>query len=96
MQAINVWSPCVTIGVLAATLSAAMTNLMGASRVLLALARDNLFGFVLRPFEKTTNSGNPIPAVLLSFVLTTVRFQPPEKIKIKIFKNLQHFFRNFF
>ncbi|OQV15326.1 Solute carrier family 12 member 9 [Hypsibius exemplaris] len=72
LQGINVWPPIVVIGVLAATLSAAMTNLMGASRVLLALARDNLFGVILRPFERTTASGNPIPAVLLSFLLMSL------------------------
>lgn len=66
----------IAVGVLAATLSAAMTNLMGASRVLLAVSRDNLFGPILRVFEMTTASGNPIPAVLCSFALTVVSLHP--------------------
>ena len=74
MEAINYWpqAQIISVGVLAATLSAAMTNLMGASRVLLAVSRDNLFGAILRPLQWTTAKGTPIPAVLVSFALTAV------------------------
>ncbi|KAL2096261.1 hypothetical protein ACEWY4_008409 [Coilia grayii] len=69
LRDINVWPPFVTIGVYASTLSAAMSNLIGASRILYALARDDLFGKVLSPAKRTSKSGNPWMAVLLSWVL---------------------------
>uniref|UniRef100_A0A671KVW5 Solute carrier family 12 member 9 n=1 Tax=Sinocyclocheilus anshuiensis TaxID=1608454 RepID=A0A671KVW5_9TELE len=66
---INVWHPFVTIGVYSSTLSAAMSNLIGASRVLYALARDDLFGRFLSPAKHTSASGNPWVSVLISWIL---------------------------
>uniref|UniRef100_A0AAQ5WZ59 Solute carrier family 12 member 9 n=1 Tax=Amphiprion ocellaris TaxID=80972 RepID=A0AAQ5WZ59_AMPOC len=69
LRDINIWNPFVTIGVYSSTLSAAMSNLIGASRILYALARDDLFGKVLSPAKKTSHSGNPWVSVLISWFL---------------------------
>ncbi|XP_045930280.1 solute carrier family 12 member 9 isoform X2 [Micropterus dolomieu] len=69
LRDINIWHPFVTVGVYCSTLSAAMSNLIGASRILYALARDDLFGKALSPAKKTSRSGNPWVSVLISWFL---------------------------
>ncbi|KAK3104628.1 hypothetical protein FSP39_006597 [Pinctada imbricata] len=69
LQEINLWGPFVLIGIFAATLSAALGNLIGASRILQALANDHLFGVFLKPATKTACGGNPYVAVLISWIL---------------------------
>uniref|UniRef100_UPI0037E9C710 solute carrier family 12 member 9 n=1 Tax=Semicossyphus pulcher TaxID=241346 RepID=UPI0037E9C710 len=69
LQKINAWPPFVTIGIYCASLSAAMCSLIGASRILHALAVDHLFGLPLAPAAITSSSGNPWVAVLYTWGL---------------------------
>ncbi|KAK7490911.1 hypothetical protein BaRGS_00017783 [Batillaria attramentaria] len=69
LQQINFWPPLVVIGIFAATLSAALGNLIGASRILEALGNDQLFWVILKPATITTKSGNPYVAVLITWFL---------------------------
>ncbi|KAM3931312.1 solute carrier family 12 member 9-like [Leptodactylus fuscus] len=69
LRDINVWPPLVTIGICCSTLSASMSNLIGASRILYALAKDELFGKLLLPAKKTSRGGNPWMSVIMSWFL---------------------------
>uniref|UniRef100_A0A665T2M5 Solute carrier family 12 member 9 n=1 Tax=Echeneis naucrates TaxID=173247 RepID=A0A665T2M5_ECHNA len=72
MGDINIWPPLVTVGIYSSSMSAAMSNLIGASRILYALSKDNLFGGVLALARKTSHSGNPWASVLVSWLLVQV------------------------
>ncbi|KAM3959930.1 LOW QUALITY PROTEIN: solute carrier family 12 member 9 [Aphomia sociella] len=67
---LNIWPPFIAVGMLMATFSAGLSNLIGASRVLEALAKDNIFGFILRPM--VSRSGNPVLAVVTSWLLVQI------------------------
>ncbi|XP_019719714.1 solute carrier family 12 member 9 [Hippocampus comes] len=69
LQRINIWPPFVTIGIYCGALFAAMCSMIGASRILHALAVDQLFGLPLAPATITTSSGNPWMAVLYTWGL---------------------------
>lgn len=56
LQKINVWPPFVTIGIYCSSLSAAMCAMIGASRILHALAVDHLFGEALTGFRSRGRS----------------------------------------
>ncbi|XP_030071547.1 solute carrier family 12 member 9 [Microcaecilia unicolor] len=75
LRDINIWGPFVTIGICSSTLSAATSNLIAASRILSALAKDDLFGRLLEPAKKTSHGRNPWVAVVISwFVVQLVLF----------------------
>lgn len=70
LQYINALPEMITVGVFSATLSAALSNLIGASRVLQALAKDRLFSGILHPFTWTVGKRKePLPAVLFSWLV---------------------------
>ncbi|XP_063786769.1 solute carrier family 12 member 9 isoform X2 [Pseudophryne corroboree] len=68
-QPINIWPPFVLIGVYATSLSASMSTLIGASRILHALAKDDLFGILLAPAKLVSKGGNPWGAVVYTWAL---------------------------
>lgn len=73
LQDISSCPPLIAVGIFASTLSAALSALIGGSRVLMALANDNLFGPALWPVQKlVTRNGNPIGAVLVSWLLAQI------------------------
>ncbi|CAF1326980.1 unnamed protein product, partial [Adineta ricciae] len=70
LQEINIWQPFVIIGIVFAVFSACLSGIIGASRILQALAIDEIFGPLLRWLKRgTTRHGNPVAAVFVTFVL---------------------------
>lgn len=66
------WPLFVVAGIFAATLSSAIGSMMGAPRILQALARDRIFG-VLQPFaEGAGQSLEPRRAVIATFLIAQV------------------------
>ncbi|XP_054268186.1 solute carrier family 12 member 9 [Macrosteles quadrilineatus] len=72
MLPVNVWPPFITIGILTATFSASLSNLIGSSRVLEALAKDNVYGRLLCFVSAGVYRNNPIVAVFASWALVQV------------------------
>ncbi|KAF6213897.1 hypothetical protein GE061_011622 [Apolygus lucorum] len=69
MMPINKLPALISIGVFTATFSASLSNLIGSSRILEALAKDNIYGRILRWITYGVYNGNPVAAVLSSWFL---------------------------
>ncbi|XP_014258498.1 solute carrier family 12 member 9 isoform X2 [Cimex lectularius] len=72
MMPINLVPAFITVGVLTATFSASLSNLIGSSRVLEALAKDNIYGRLLTCITKGVYQGNPVAAVFSSWFLVQI------------------------
>ncbi|KAL5477218.1 hypothetical protein EMCRGX_G023982 [Ephydatia muelleri] len=67
---INAAGPIISVSVFAITLSASLANLIGATKILHAVAKDKLFGNILHPFTWTVGkSKQPFMAVLFSWFI---------------------------
>lgn len=69
MAGISVFPASVAIGLITATWTAALSNAIGASRVLEALTKDRIFGSILDFIPRGTWRANPIVAVIITCVL---------------------------
>jgi solute carrier family 12 (potassium/chloride transporters), member 9 len=69
LMPVNIFPPFVAVGILTATFSTALSNLIGSSRVLEALAKDQVYGPFFNYVIRGTWKNNPIAAVLSSWVL---------------------------
>ena len=60
----------IAMGAILTTFCASTSNLIGSSRVLQAVAQDQLLGPISKIFIRgTTDSGNPVAAVFISWIL---------------------------
>ncbi len=66
------WPAFITAGVFAATLSSALGSMMGAPRILQALARDTIFPSLKMFGIGSGESNEPRRAIVLTFVLSTI------------------------
>ncbi|KAF7271951.1 hypothetical protein GWI33_015249 [Rhynchophorus ferrugineus] len=72
LEGVSVFPASVAVGLFTATWSAALSNVIGGSRVLEALAKDNIFGSSLNFITRGTWNGNPVAAVLISALLVQI------------------------
>ena len=72
IKKISIYSPLITLGVFAATLSSALSSMMGSPRILQALARDNIFRH-MRLFAVGSGPNNePRRAIVLTFLISQI------------------------
>ena len=65
MYYMDMWGPFVAVGTVCATLCASLSCLLGASRVIHAVGKDNMFGAKFQSFNKEF-SGNPVVSVVFT------------------------------
>ena len=68
MKNVSVWGPLILIGIYAATLSSALTSLVGGPRILLSLSCDNLIP-ALQFFSVTNSNGEPVRAYIFAYFI---------------------------
>lgn len=69
MAGIAIWSPLITAGIFAATLSSALGSMMGAPRILQAVARDNIFPGLGLLAAGSGLAGEPRRAIAVTFLI---------------------------
>ena len=69
LNTLSLWPPSAAIGAFLVTFCASLSNLIGASRVLEAVAKDVLFGPFLNFVTKGTIKDNPVAAVIVTWLL---------------------------
>ena len=72
VEKIAVWPILITIGVFSATLSSALGSMMGAPRILQALARDNVFKSLTFFGVGSGKNNEPRRAILLTFAMSQI------------------------
>jgi len=73
MYYMDMWGPFVAIGTICATLCASLSCLLGASRVLHAVGKDNMFGTGFQAINKELR-GNPVFSVLFTALFVGLLF----------------------
>ena len=72
MEVISAWGPLIYMGCFAATLSSAIASLVGAPRVLQAVAKDKLFPYIQGFGEGWGANNDPFRGYILVFLLALV------------------------
>jgi len=72
VRTVSKWPWLITAGVFAATLSSALGSMMGAPRILQALARDTIFPKLQLFAAGSGPSSEPRRAIILTFVISTI------------------------
>ena len=72
MEVISAWGPLIYMGCFAATLSSAIASLVGAPRVLQAVAKDKLFPYIEGFAEGWGGNNDPIRGYILVFLLALI------------------------